>query len=136
MQNVAVADRNLLFSAVQISVMGKILLEGMEFFAYHGCFHEEQVIGTRFVVDIEYDFDSREAEATDRLSSTISYQDIYSVVRHEMERKSSLIEHVARRIFDSVRTAFPGITQLRVRVAKVSPALGGKLKQVSFEIGK
>jgi len=27
--------------------MGKILLEGMEFFAYHGHYKEEQIIGTK-----------------------------------------------------------------------------------------
>ena len=32
--------------------MGKIILEQMEFYAYHGCFQEEQIIGNRFVVQL------------------------------------------------------------------------------------
>ena len=31
--------------------MSQIFLEGLEFYAYHGCFSEEQVIGTWFNVD-------------------------------------------------------------------------------------
>ncbi len=32
--------------------MSTISIEGMEFFAYHGCFKEEQVIGTKFSIDL------------------------------------------------------------------------------------
>ena len=32
--------------------MSQISIEGMEFFAYHGCFAEEQIIGTKFLVDL------------------------------------------------------------------------------------
>ena len=32
--------------------MSIISIEGMEFFAYHGCFTEEQIIGTKFRIDL------------------------------------------------------------------------------------
>jgi dihydroneopterin aldolase len=32
--------------------MATIRIEGMDFFAYHGCFTEESIIGTRFEVDL------------------------------------------------------------------------------------
>lgn len=111
--------------------MGKILLEGMEFFAYHGCFHEEQIIGTKFVVEVELETNTARAEASDRLEDTVNYQTIYGLVRHEMEQKSQLIEHVCRRIMDSIDTSFPEISSLRISVSKVNPPLGGKVKQVT-----
>jgi len=111
--------------------MGKILLEGMEFFAYHGCFHEEQLIGTRFVVDLELEVNTTRAEISDHLEDTINYQTIYGLVRHEMEQKSQLIEHVAHRILQAVKETFPGIGAIQVSVSKVNPPLGGKTKQVS-----
>ena len=46
----------------------------MEFFAYHGCFDEEQVIGTKFLVDLYLETETKEAELTDDLSKTINYQ--------------------------------------------------------------
>lgn len=106
----------------------------MDFFAYHGCFHEEQVIGSRFLVDLEMEFDSSSAEQSDQLPETINYQEVYRIVRHEMEQKSKLLEHVTRRILDSVRRSFPGIGSLRVRVVKIHPPLGGKVGQVSCEL--
>ncbi len=48
--------------------MSTIALEGMEFFAYHGCFEEEKIIGTRFIVDLYIDADTSEAEKTDDLN--------------------------------------------------------------------
>ena len=111
--------------------MGKIILEGMEFFAYHGCFHEEQIIGTQFKVDLELEVDTSKAETSDHLKDTINYMEVYGLVQHEMEQKSQLIEHVARRILDAVKTAFPEVSSLEVKISKTNPSLGGKVKQVA-----
>ncbi|MBN1198692.1 MAG: dihydroneopterin aldolase [Bacteroidales bacterium] len=111
--------------------MGKIILEGMEFFAYHGCFQEEQVIGSRFIVDVELETDTAKAEVTDHLEDTVNYQSVYGLVRHEMEQKSRLLEHVGRRILDGIATAYPEITSLKITVSKVNPPLGGKVKQIA-----
>ena len=67
--------------------MGLIQIEGMEFFAYHGCFKEERVIGTRFQVDISLESDTSQAEETDDLKKTLNYQDIYKLIKAEMEVK-------------------------------------------------
>lgn len=112
-------------------IMGKIILEGMEFFAYHGCFHEEQIIGTRFVVEVALETDTTKAEISDHLEDTVNYQAVYGLVRHEMEQKSQLIEHVGRRILNAIKEAFPEITSLQVTLSKVNPPLGGKVKQVT-----
>jgi dihydroneopterin aldolase len=33
--------------------MATITLNDMKFYAHHGCFDEERLIGTRFLVDVE-----------------------------------------------------------------------------------
>ena len=111
--------------------MGKILLEGMEFFAYHGHYKEEQIIGTKFVVDLEMVFETGLAEYSDHLSDTINYQEVYHVVKKEMEINAHLLESVARRILDAVMRSFPEVKSVQVKISKVNPPLGGKVKQVS-----
>jgi len=111
--------------------MGKILLEGMEFFAYHGHYREEQIIGTKFIVDLELVFETGLAEYSDHLNDTINYQEVYQVVKKEMEIKAHLLEHIARRILDAVIQSFPQVKSVMVKISKVNPALGGKVKQVS-----
>lgn len=114
--------------------MGIIALEQMEFWAYHGCFEEEQVIGTRFMVDLELSVDTTKAEETDHLHDTVNYQAVYRVVKKEMETSSKLLEHLGRRILDAIHAKFPSVTHARIKIAKLNPPLGGKIGSVSVTL--
>jgi len=114
--------------------MGWIQIEGMEFFAYHGCFAEERIIGTKFRVDISLKTDTSAAESTDDISKTVNYQSVYLLIKTEMEQKSHLLEHVARRILTKVRQTYPEITDCKVKISKLNPPLGGKIGSVSVTL--
>ena len=114
--------------------MGSISIEGMEFFAYHGCFKEEQIIGTRFILDLFMETETSEAEKTDNLSQTVNYQAVYGLVAEEMRIKSKLLENVARRILSRLQQEFPDITSARIKVSKMNPPVGGKVERVSVEL--
>ena len=114
--------------------MSIISIKGMEFFAYHGCFKEEQIIGTKFFVDLYIEADTSEAEETDKLSKTINYQTVYLLVKKEMEIKSKLLEHVGRRILKAVKKEFPNINSVKVKISKMNPPLGGKINSVSLTL--
>jgi dihydroneopterin aldolase len=114
--------------------MGQISIEGMEFFAYHGCFKEEQIIGTRFIVDLFMGADTLQAEVSDNLAKTINYQAVYGLVANEMAVKSHLLEHVARRILNRIAGEFPQITSSRIKISKMNPPVGGKVERVSIEL--
>lgn len=118
--------------------MSEIRLEGMEFFAYHGCYKEEQVIGTRFTVDLCLETDTGKAEISDHLSDTVNYQLVYQLVKTEMEQKSHLLEHIGKRILDSIYAHFPVVTHAKVKINKLNPSLshGGKVGQVSVLISR
>ena len=112
--------------------MSSILLEGMEFFAFHGCFKEEQVIGSKFVVNLELCNGVSRAEVSDRLLDTIDYVKVYRLVKKEMEIKSHLLEHVARRILDAVEKTFPEVTEISLSISKLNPPVGGKVQRISY----
>ena len=114
--------------------MSVISIEGMEFFAYHGCFKEEQVIGTKFRCDLFLEVDTTKAEHTDNLHDTVNYQEVYEMVKEEMKTKSKLLEHVGRRILDQVKNKFPQVTHARLKIRKLNPPLGGKMDFVSLEL--
>jgi 7,8-dihydroneopterin aldolase/epimerase/oxygenase len=114
--------------------MGLISLEGIEFFAYHGHFKEEQIIGTRFTVDLYMETDTHEAEVSDNLAKAVNYQTVYNLVAKEMSIKSHLLENVARRILNSVVREFPQISACRLKIAKMNPPVGGKVEKVSVEL--
>jgi 7,8-dihydroneopterin aldolase/epimerase/oxygenase len=114
--------------------MSKILLENMEFFAYHGCFKEEQIIGNQFVVNLEIDTDTSDAEFSDNIKDTLNYQEAYNVVKEQMQQKSHLLEHLGRRILDALTDKFSSIRYMKVRVSKMHPPMGGKMRCVSLEL--
>jgi dihydroneopterin aldolase len=116
--------------------MGLISISGMEFFAYHGCFAEEQIIGNKFIVDLEFFSNTENAELSDDLSKTVNYQKVYGIVKAEMEIKSKLLEHVARRILDSLYKNFPLIGSTKITVSKLNPPVGGKVDKVSVSLTK
>lgn len=116
--------------------MAIIQLENMEFYAYHGCFAEEQVVGNRFLVDVTVDIDTTNAQHTDRIDDTVNYQHVYNVVNAEMQVKSRLLEHVAERIAAAIHGSFPQVKSVRVKVSKMNPPLGGSIERVSVTLDR
>jgi dihydroneopterin aldolase len=114
--------------------MSWISIEGMEFHSYHGCFKEERVIGTRFIVDLWIEADTSAAEMSDNLRDTIDYQAVYQLVKVQMEEPSHLLEHVGRRILDVFQLKYPQVIRSKVKVSKLNPPLGGKIHSVNVTI--
>lgn len=116
--------------------MGKITLNGMNFYAFHGCFAEEQAIGTHFRLDVSFVTDTERAQQTDNIADTVSYLDVYQTIRREMEIPSHLLEHVGERVCTALLSVFPAIERVDVRVSKLNPPLGGQLESVTVEVTK
>jgi 7,8-dihydroneopterin aldolase/epimerase/oxygenase len=105
--------------------MGLIALEGLEFFAYHGAYVEEQKIGNRYSVDLSISTDLSQAAETDRLKETVNYEDLYILVRDVMHQKHKLLEHIAHSIILKIREKYDYIDQIEVSVSKFNPPIGG-----------
>lgn len=116
--------------------MSIIKLEGMEFFAYHGCFKEEQIIGTKFRVDLSIETNVEQASINDDLHLTINYLSVYQMVKAQMEINSKLLETVGKRILDELYIKFTGVIKAEVKVSKLNPPLGGKLDCVSVTMSR
>lgn len=114
--------------------MAVITINDMRFYAHHGCFEQERVIGTHFRVDLAFMTDTSKAEVSDNISDTVSYLDVYQVVKAEMMTPSHLLEHVARRIGERVLADFAAVETVTVKVCKLNPPLGGQMESVSVEL--
>ncbi|MFO8067083.1 MAG: dihydroneopterin aldolase [Bacteroidales bacterium] len=114
--------------------MGKILLEDMEFFAYHGCFDEEKVIGNQFIVNLEIETDTGRSEKSDDLLETVNYQEVYNVIGEVMNESCNLLEHLTSKILDVLMDKFSAISFARLKVSKINPPMGGKMRSVSVEL--
>lgn len=114
-----------------IKHMGLIQIEGMEFYSFHGHYLEEQIVGSRFIVDLTIETDMSRAALTDNLDDAVNYQRAYEIVRAQMEKKSYLLENIAGRILDALFGELNGIVSATVKVSKLNPPVGGKTAAVS-----
>lgn len=104
----------------------RILLEGMQFFGYHGTLAPENELGQRFVVDVELSCDLRAAGEADDLAQTVDYSEVYHQARTIVEGPAlRLTEAVAERIAAAVLERHARVEAIRVKVAKPQVRLGG-----------
>jgi dihydroneopterin aldolase len=113
---------------------GVIELEEMEFYAYHGCFREENVVGNRFLVNISIRTDMSIPMQTDNIGDALNYVKVYDLVRTEMQQTSNLLEHVTARVIDSLQRHFSEIEWVRVKISKMNPPMGGQMRNVSVTL--
>ena len=110
--------------------MGLIQIEKMEFYAFHGHYREEQIVGNKFLIDLTIETDLKPAARSDNLSDAADYQKAYRVVKEEMEKKSNLLENIARRILDSLYENLQGIEKATIKIRKMNPPMGGHIGSV------
>ncbi|MES2796207.1 MAG: dihydroneopterin aldolase [Bacteroidota bacterium] len=114
--------------------MGIIALEGLEFFAYHGAYVEEQKIGNRYAVDIFITTDFTTAAETDRLKETVNYEEVYASIKEVMHQKHRLLEHIGHSIIGKIRSQYPYIQLVEVSVSKFNPPIGGVCERARITI--
>ena len=97
----------------------RIILKDLGFYGYHGVFAEEATLGQRFFIDLELGVDLSAPAATDRLSTGISYADIYDAVKSAFEtRRMKLLEAVAQNIVDKIFETFQSVNWIIIRIRK------------------
>ena len=65
----------------------RIILNEMNFFAYHGVYPDEKKNGQNFIVDLELYTDLSTAGKSDNLKHTIDYSNVYEIIKQIMETR-------------------------------------------------
>ncbi|KAM6571432.1 hypothetical protein CsatA_015512 [Cannabis sativa] len=113
----------------------KLILRGLMFHGYHGVKPEENKLGQKFLVDIDAWLDLRSAGASDNLSDTISYTDIYRIAKEIVEgQHHNLLESVAQSIASTTLTKHPQISAVRVKLGKPHVAVISPVDYLGVEI--
>lgn len=104
-----------------------VALHGVEFFAYHGFYPEEQKIGNTFIVDIEVEFEPGD-NIDDELGNTVNYEQLYDIAGERMKHPAKLIETVVQGIVDDIKQQYAFADAVKVSIKKLSPLIGAKVK--------
>ena len=111
-----------------------ITLNDVRFHAFHGVLPQETAVGADFVVNLRLGYDISRAMQTDDVGDTLNYAEVYELVKHQMDVPSKLLEHVAGRIVDAVRKAYPDITSIDLELTKLNPPMGADCRGAGVEI--
>ena len=115
--------------------MDKIILSNLGFYGYHGVLEAEKILGQKFFIDMELFLDTKEAGKTDDMNKSVSYADVYEVVKNIVENKRfDLIEAVAENIADEVLNKFSLLNSVMVRVKKPEAPVNGIYDYFAVEI--
>ena len=106
----------------------------MKFYAYHGCFEEEQKIGTHFVVDATLTYDAEAAVTDDDVEKSVNYLLVYRTIQRVMDKPQHLIETVADHIVLEIKREFPQVQKVTVKLCKLNPPLDGKTEYVAVQM--
>ncbi|NUO02795.1 MAG: dihydroneopterin aldolase [Saprospiraceae bacterium] len=112
--------------------MATIALEGARFYAYHGFYEEEQILGCEYIVDVFVEADVDAAAEEDDLFATVNYETLYLICQVEMRKPSQLIETVGQRIMTRISDMFPNIFGAKLCIRKMNPPLGGRVGSSSI----
>ncbi len=113
--------------------MSLIALEGMQFYAYHGVYEEEQIVGNNFVVDIYITTNYAKAVEGDNIFETINYETVYLICEAEMRKKVKLLETLTENIIFALKHQFSTIQEISIKITKKNPWPGGRVAAASIE---
>lgn len=113
---------------------GKVILEGLEFHAYHGVYPHERSSGNKFEVDVIVRTEFSPSAFQDDLSGTIDYEDLYRLIQEEMSKPSKLLETVGHSIAERTLKTFSSALAVEVRISKFNPPIGGVCKKATVTI--
>lgn len=103
----------------------KIALRNARFYAYHGYYQEEQMLGNEFFLDIICFVISPILNTDDDLVKTINYEELYRIAKEEMALPKKLLETVVDNLVNRIKLNFREVNEIEVSLRKSNPPFGG-----------
>lgn len=115
--------------------MDRIIMENMAFHGNHGVLPEEKALGQKFFVDGVLYLDLRKAGETDDLKHTVSYAEVYKLIRTIVQEDCyDLLEAVAENICRRILAEHPLVQKVRIRIRKPEAPVAGIFDYFGVEI--
>ena len=117
------------------SVYDKITIKGLEVFANHGVYPEENRLGQKFVVNAVLYVDTRAAGLSDDLDLSVNYGTVCHQITDFLTANTyKLIERVAEELARHILINNPLVHEIDVEIEKPGAPIGLPLETVSVNI--
>jgi dihydroneopterin aldolase len=114
--------------------MMNITISDLDIFAFHGVYEQERRSGQAFQIQCEIGFEP----PVDILSldQTIDYTHVINMIREIMSTPEDLLETVAFKITERIRTEHPFIRHVDILIEKCSPPIPSFSGRVGVRLRK
>ena len=115
-----------------------VALENMRFYAHHGCYTEERIVGQWYEVSVYIKLSMDEDKLLkDELEGTINYEEVFKVCKKNMlGQEHNLIETLALKILNEIAELSPAIKYLKIKLVKPNPPIKGQVDKALVEMEK
>ena len=114
-----------------------IEIKGIKSFGYHGVFESENIAGQDFFVDITLELDLTRASITDDVADTVNYAEVTDLVVEEITgERVALIEKLAGRIAERIKSSYPQVAKVSVTVHKPQAPVSAQVEDISVTISQ
>ncbi|MBU0278081.1 MULTISPECIES: dihydroneopterin aldolase [unclassified Gemella] len=104
-----------------------IYVKGIEVYAYHGVFKEENTLGQKFIFDIVCDLDYKKAMIDDLLEYSVSYADIVNTLTSvAVSNRYNLLEKLSYEIIKKIFLDYALINNIKLTVNKPNAPIDKK----------
>lgn len=115
----------------------QISILGIKAFGNHGVLPHEAVEGQEFIVDLLISIDLQAASLSDDLADTVNYAELAQIVHENIVgERVQLIERLAGRIADEIKSAYQQITAVSVTVHKPHAPVTLDFNDISVTISR
>lgn len=117
--------------------MDTIRIQGLEIFARHGVYPEENALGQKFVVNVELRMSTRKAGLTDDLDKSVNYGEVSHDIKAFMETHTCrLLERVAELLARELLQKYVLVQRIDLEIQKPWAPVGLPLDTVSVRISR
>jgi 7,8-dihydroneopterin aldolase/epimerase/oxygenase len=98
-----------------------IELKHLRFFAYHGWYDEEAILGNEFEITFLGTFAAK--DNIDAIEDTVDYTKIHAHIKTVFMRREKLLETVAQNIIREIEQSFPRVQNIQISITKLNPLI-------------
>ena len=111
-----------------------IYIKGVRFHAYIGVGDLEREVGNDYIIDLRLQYPIEKAMQSDDVEDTLSYAEVFELLKTIMKRPAKLLEYVAGNIVNELTEAFPKIEGIDLKLTKLNPPMGADCDGAGVEL--
>lgn len=108
-------------------------LSNLHFYAAHGFYEEEKIMGASFEVNVRVGFQPKKIPVA-HLEETIDYSAVYELVKKIMQHAQPLLETVASTMALEIFEKFSLAEMVRINIIKLNPPILEFMGEAGVEI--